>query len=71
VYLRSYNEQLLGFNEKRFLQQPWMFIPFALFILVFGPLPEELAWRGYALDALQVKWNALTSSLILGVAWTV
>jgi membrane protease YdiL (CAAX protease family) len=56
---------------ERFVQQPLMFVPFALFMLVFGPLPEELAWRGYALDGLQVKWNALTSSLILGVAWTV
>ena len=56
---------------ERFVQQPWMFVPFAVFMLAFGPLPEELAWRGYALDGLQVKWNALTSSLILGVAWTV
>lgn len=51
-------------------QQPWMFIPFALFILAFGPLPEELAWRGYALDGLQSRWKALTSSLILGAVWT-
>jgi membrane protease YdiL (CAAX protease family) len=56
---------------ERFVQQPLMFVPFALFMLVFGPLPEELAWRGYVLDGLQAKWNALTSSLILGVAWTV
>jgi membrane protease YdiL (CAAX protease family) len=56
---------------RRFVPQPLMFLPFALFLLVFGPLPEELAWRGYALDGLQVKWNALTSSLILGAAWTV
>jgi membrane protease YdiL (CAAX protease family) len=56
---------------ERFVQQPWMFVPFAVFTLVFGPLPEELAWRGYALDGLQGKWSALTSSLILGVAWTV
>lgn len=56
---------------ERFVQQPWMFVPFALFTLAFGPLPEELAWRGYALDGLQAKWNALASSLILGLAWTV
>jgi membrane protease YdiL (CAAX protease family) len=56
---------------ERFVEQPWMFLPFALFMLIFGPLPEELAWRGYVLDGLQVKWNALASSLILGVAWTV
>jgi membrane protease YdiL (CAAX protease family) len=56
---------------ERLVQQPWMFAPFAVFILAFGPLPEELAWRGYALDSLQVKWKALTSSLMLGTAWTV
>lgn len=64
-------EGLLPAAGQSFVQQPWMFVPFALFMLVFGPLPEELAWRGYALDGLQGKWNALTSSLILGAAWTV
>ncbi len=31
---------------------------------------EELAWRGFAVPRLQAKYNALTSSLILGVIWT-
>jgi uncharacterized protein len=56
---------------ERFVQQPWAFVPFAVFTLVFGPLPEELAWRGYALDGIQVRWRALTASIVLGVAWTV
>ncbi|MBE0682606.1 MAG: CPBP family intramembrane metalloprotease [Anaerolineales bacterium] len=30
---------------------------------------EELAWRGFALPRLQSKFNALTSSIILGVVW--
>ena len=30
---------------------------------------EEYGWRGYALDRLQGKWNALTSSLILAAFW--
>jgi uncharacterized protein len=49
---------------------PVLLIPFAVFIFLFGPLPEEMAWRGYALDGLQVKWSSLSSSLILGTAWT-
>jgi membrane protease YdiL (CAAX protease family) len=53
------------------LQKPLSLLPFALFLLVFGPLPEEMAWRGYALDRLQSRQNALVSSLILGFAWTI
>jgi membrane protease YdiL (CAAX protease family) len=34
------------------------------------PFLEELGWRGYVLDRLQAKWNALTSSLILGAVWS-
>lgn len=55
----------------RFAGRPLAVVPFLLFTLVFGPLPEEAAWRGYALDRLQKNYSALTSSLVVGVAWTV
>lgn len=55
----------------RFVERPLALLPFAAFTLLFGPLPEEMAWRGYALEQLQKRWNALTSSLILGAVWTV
>lgn len=50
---------------------PISLLPFAVFMLLFGPLPEEMAWRGYALDGLQSRWNALEASLILGILWTI
>jgi len=55
--------------DVRFAEKPLSILPFALFALLFGPLPEELAWRGYGLDRLQESWNALASSLILGLVW--
>ena len=53
-----------------FLSNPVKILPFAIFTLFYGPIPEELGWRGYALDRLQEKWSALTSSLILGAVWS-
>ena len=56
---------------KTWIENPTSLIPFALFMLLFGPLPEEMAWRGYALEGLQLRRNALNASLILGFFWTI
>jgi membrane protease YdiL (CAAX protease family) len=42
-----------------------------LFLIVGIVNGEELAWRGFALPRLQAKFNALISSLILGVIWAI
>lgn len=34
---------------------------------LFAGLKEEFGWRGYVLPRFQAKWNALTSSIVLGV----
>ncbi len=34
---------------------------------LFCGLKEEFGWRGYALPRFQAKWNALTSSIVLGI----
>jgi membrane protease YdiL (CAAX protease family) len=41
----------------------------ALPVLLFGALPEELAWRGYALPHLLDAWSPLSASLALGAVW--
>ena len=59
--------KLLGntFNGTLFLTQLGSFLP----LLILGPLSEEIGWRGYALGRLQTRWNALTSSFIVGLVW--
>jgi CubicO group peptidase (beta-lactamase class C family)/membrane protease YdiL (CAAX protease family) len=51
------------------LGKPVALLSFAAFVLIFGPLPEEIGWRGYGLDALQARVSALSASLLLGLAW--
>lgn len=54
------------FDAYVFVTQLGSFLP----LLILGPLSEELGWRGYALDRLQTRWNALASSLIIGLVWS-
>ncbi len=49
---------------------PTAFLPTLAFATI-APLLEELGWRGYALDRLQLKRSALISSVILGTVWAV
>jgi len=59
--------KLLGYTFKGhlFLAQMGSFLP----LLFLGPLSEEIGWRGYAMEKLQTRWNALISSLIIGLVW--
>lgn len=58
--------------EPALLAQPLAILPTFLFIFFLqGPVPEEFGWRGYLLDHFQHRYNALASSLVVGVIWAV
>ena len=49
--------------------QPASLIGMLMMGLIIGPLAEEFGWRGFSLDPLQSRWNALVSALIIGLFW--
>jgi len=44
-------------------------VPMIIMLTILAGLGEELGWRGFALPRLQARYNALVSSIIVGVAW--
>lgn len=70
VLSAGWTTQPIHLEEARALMaNPLSFLLFAGFVLLLGPLPEEIGWRGYLLDHLQLRWNALVASLLVGFAW--
>lgn len=54
---------------ESFIRNPLTLISFAIFVLFFGPVTEELGWRGFAQDSLSTKYNGITASLVIAAAW--
>jgi membrane protease YdiL (CAAX protease family) len=47
-----------------------------IFVIIFisamvGAMGEEVGWSGYAVDALQERWSALTTAIPIGLVWAV
>lgn len=51
--------------DKAFIQAGWFY---PIFLFFFGPLPEEMAWRGIAYDKLLEK-GYLKAQLIVAFFW--
>lgn len=50
----------------------WLYLPETsqhVVAMILIPLIEETGWRGYALPRLLKRYDAITATLILGVAW--
>ena len=69
VYVRITAMFLLSIEQPALwlLSEPWLFIPPFLASILHGGLSEEFGWRGYALTRLQAKFDATTSSIIVGI----
>lgn len=53
------------------LSTPFSIFSFIIFILFFGPLPEELGWRGYGVWKAQLVHSPAYTGAIIGIAWMV
>jgi len=74
IYFIAYSiDRLTGSSRLVLDKNVWSSIGgiagFVIFILLFGPLAEELGWRGFILDKFQKKWKPLKASIYLGVIW--
>eukprot|EP01084_Bolivina_argentea_P301497 520168_1 len=54
-------------NYNRFL---W-YVPYSLLMILSGPIQEEFGWRGYLLNIILLQYSSFTSSIILGIIWSV
>ena len=66
---------LFGYSLSQFAPDPrvtFSLLSFFLFLastFLIGPLPEEIGWRGYLLDAWLEKYTPLKASLMVGLVW--
>lgn len=44
---------------------------YSLIVLILGPIPEEIGWRGYAQPLMQHRYSVFKSSLIIGLFWMI
>ena len=54
-----------------FAANPATLLTFAAFTLAFGPIPEELGWRGFAQDSLEQTRSWVGASIFIGIGWSI
>lgn len=58
-------------NQILFYFSPEMTLTYAIFLLFFGPIPEELGWRGIAFPKMQNIFGFNIATIILGFMWAI
>jgi len=62
---------ITGASPLKSTDTPAEFLVLLFYLLITGPLCEEIGWRGYALPRLLNRFSPFVASLILGVIWGV
>ena len=72
LYITSFNERITIETYLTGYRSQYGYLAFEIVAIFFfgGPFQEEFGWRGFALNKLQSRWNALESSIILGGIWS-
>lgn len=63
--------RVAGSTPLKEFNTPAEFLWLLVYLLLTGPLGEELGWRGFALPRLLKRFNPFNASLILGALWGV
>jgi len=58
-------------NSFTFYLSPSMTVIYAIILLPFGPIPEEVGWRGVVLPDLQKTFGFTIAVIILGFMWAI
>ncbi|MBE0448262.1 MAG: hypothetical protein IBX64_09230 [Actinobacteria bacterium] len=66
IYLLSYGVMRLMGLPLPEPHIPSLTIPLLFVVFFIAAVGEELGWMGYAVDPMQDRWSALTTSIILG-----
>jgi membrane protease YdiL (CAAX protease family) len=50
---------------------PFLTIPILIVVYFLVAAGEEVGWMGYAVDPMQARWSAFTTSILLGSVWAI
>ncbi len=64
-------EAVLPARQFQFAFSPEMTLSYAIVLLFFGPIPEEMGWRGVAFPKLQNQFGFNPATMILGFMWAI
>lgn len=70
-FLASVIDASFTINNFQFNISPDLTLSYVIILLFFGPIPEELGWRGVVLPELQKKFGFNIAVLFLGFMWAI